>query len=31
VAEGDQVKSQVHLTSGEIDTLLGAISAFVPK
>ena len=30
-AQGAEVSSKVHLSAGEIDTLLGAISAFVPR
>lgn len=30
-AEGDQVKSSFHLTQGEIDTLLGALAAILPR
>jgi hypothetical protein len=30
-AAGSEVTSRVHLSAGEIDTLLGAISAFVPR
>ncbi len=31
IAEGAEVRSKVHLSAGEIDTLLGAIAAFVPR
>jgi hypothetical protein len=30
-AAADQVKADVHLTAGEIDTLLGAAAAFIPR
>jgi hypothetical protein len=30
-AQGAEVSSKVHLSAGEIDTLLGAIAAFVPR
>src|SRR5262249_11113769 len=29
-AEGDHVKTRVHMTPGEIDTLFGALSAMMP-
>src|SRR6185503_13930355 len=30
-AEGDHVKTKVHLSAGEIDTIFGAASAFMPR
>jgi hypothetical protein len=30
-AEGDHVKTKVHMTSGEIDSLFGALSAMMPR
>jgi hypothetical protein len=30
-AEAERVKADVRLTAGEIDTLLGALAAFVPR
>lgn len=31
IASADQVKADVHLTAGEIDTLFGAAAAFIPR
>lgn len=31
VAEGDRVKANLHLTSGEIDTLFGALGTMIPR
>ncbi|MEP7119752.1 MAG: hypothetical protein ABJE95_02535 [Byssovorax sp.] len=31
IADADKVKTDVHLSAGEIDTLVGAAAAFIPK